>query len=246
MQFQPFLNQLIEDGQHKYLLANPLTLAAMGASDSQVRKQRPKLEEGLHYVYASGPNNTRRLFYTFKGLLELSVLLNSERSKAFRHALMSVAVGGAIIHRPAGQIAPVVCQNEQTNNIQASQSQQLQPLQQTAALSADLPAELLHKLVDLRRDEVELRRSQEETQRLQMLREAMQTHQPAPMDYGQPNDPALVIIQSNENNRGRLRDDPLAVVAVLTAFIFLCSLIMVSFSVVIGSSSNRETQINVR
>lgn len=243
MQFQPFINQLIADADHKYLLANPLTLAALGASDSQVRKHRPKLSEGQHFVYATGTDNLRRLFYTFKGLIELTSLLNTERSNAFRGALMSVATGGAMVHKPAGQIAPVVCHSEPGNNIQPSQ---LHSPQQQPEMPHGLSPEVFSELVALKRDEIELQRSRQETERLYILQAAYEQQQPAPIARPKANDPLLVVVQNNENNRGRLRDDPLAVVAVLTAFIFLCSLIMVSFSVVLGSSNNRETQVNVR
>jgi len=245
MTFQPFLNQLISDSQHNYLLPNALTLAALGATDSQIRKCRPKLEQGKHFLYIVGTDKVRRLFYTFQGLLELSILLGTDRAKAFREALLAVASGTAIVHRPKGHLVPPVRHSEPENNIQPHRRDSSQPMQQSVEMRG-LSPEIFSEMVALKRDEIELQRSAQETERLHILREAYQQQQSAPVAKQKNSDPTLVVVQTNENNRGRLRDDPLAVVAVLTAFIFLCSLVMVSFSMVLGSSSNRETQINVR
>lgn len=246
MSFQPFLNQLIADPQHNYLLPNALTLAALGATDSQIRKCRSKLEQGKHFLYAVGDDTRRRLFYTYQGLLELSLLLGTDRAKAFRSALLAVASGAAIVHRPAGHIVPPVRYTEPENNIQQSTSHQVDSVSQQPETARGLHPDFLRELASLKRDEIELQRSQEETRRLTLLRDALRPQLPSPIERQKRKSPTLVVVQSNQTKVSALRDDPLAVTLVLASFIFLCSIILVSFSVVLGESNARETQINVR
>ena len=242
MSFQPFLNQLIADAQHNYLLPNALTLAALGTTDSQIRKCRAKLEQGKHFLYAVGDDRLRRLYYTYQGLLELSILLGTERAKSFREALLAVASGTANVHRPAGHIVPPVRHSEPENNIQPLPS----PLSHPQQLPHGLPPEVFSELVALKRDEIELRRSEQETERLHILQTAYQQQQPAPLTRQGKSEPPLLVVENNFNNGWRFMDDPLAATLILMSFIFLGALLIASIGVVAGGSVQRETQINVR
>jgi hypothetical protein len=84
-----FINHLVPDPDYGYLLSNALTMAAFQVNDYQLRKIRPNLTEGQHYVKLSNPgDNTPRIFYGFNGLLLLCDLLGGDRAQAFKQELL--------------------------------------------------------------------------------------------------------------------------------------------------------------
>ena len=88
MQFQPFLSQLTPDPTFDWKLPKALTLAAFGLSDSQLSRYRAQLSEGIHWFKDRHAGN--KIWFTLTGLLELSALLNTDRARDFRSALLSL------------------------------------------------------------------------------------------------------------------------------------------------------------
>lgn len=198
MDFQPFLTQLIPHPGHRYLLPNALTLAALGEPDHKIRKYRPNLREGEHFVYFTDDSNRRRLFYTFAGLLQLSTLLNTERAKRLRDSLIAWLgqSNSAIVHQPLNShqlysqptfeddypITPVspcpLTPHSQTSYPPQTYSQPTVDIDQPSPSGSLLNSPVLRELLQLKRDEIELQRSQQETERLKLFQSANAHHQP--------------------------------------------------------------------
>ena len=164
MQFQPFLSQLTPDPTFDWKLPKALTLAAFGLSDSQLTRYRAQLSEGIHWFKDRHAGN--KIWFTLTGLLELSALLNTDRARDFRAALLVFTHSNtALTHQPRSQAV----------------HQPPSPTHLTSFHPEPLPAELaalypnginLNDLLQLKRDEIELRRSEQETRRLELMQQA--------------------------------------------------------------------------
>lgn len=174
MDFQPFLSQLIPHSTHKFLLANPLALAALGEPDHRIRKHRPVLKEGVHYLYIPDAQNRPRLYYTVAGLLDLATRIDTERSREFFRALI-------------GQFS-----NSTSGKLAVSEPATLQPVEvlpsELVPTRLDFPTispNLAHnpqlaELLQLKREELQLKRNAQELERLKILSNAIQQNKSQP------------------------------------------------------------------
>jgi len=164
MQFQPFLSQLTPDPTFDWKLPKALTLAAFGLSDSQLSRYRTQLSEGIHWFKDRHAGN--KIWFTLAGLLELSALLNTDRARDFRSALLVFTHSNtALTHQPRGQ---AVHQPSSPTHLTSFQPEPL-PLELAALQSNGIN---LNDLLQLKRDEIELRRSEQETRRLELMQQA--------------------------------------------------------------------------
>lgn len=245
MDFQPFLTQLIPHPGHRYLLPNALTLAALGEPDHKIRKYRPNLREGEHFVYFTDDSNRRRLFYTFTGLLELSTLINTDRSKRLREGLIAWLgqSNSEVVHQPSESrqlYNPLEFEDNYSitplsplpGYLPQQYSQPTVNLDQPSHSDSLLNSPVLRELLQLKRDEIELQRSQQETERLKLFQSATAQAKSQPQGKEVFAPPQIHI--ENHVDSGNYSWDRTGFVETMFMLIIFLSVI-VGFGAVVGS-----------
>jgi hypothetical protein len=108
----PYLQHLIPDPTYGYLFPHRMTVAALAVTNEyQVKKHRPSLTEGQHWVKILGSDHIERLYYTRDGLLLLCDLTNTPSAQEFKQALVAPPEAlpspyGALTKLPATGIVP--------------------------------------------------------------------------------------------------------------------------------------------
>lgn len=79
---------LIKNQEHEFLLANKDVAKGYGVSIDTIRshlsKNRDEFVEGKHFTVDKSYKNTRKIFWTKKGIVRLGFFIKSEDAKKFR------------------------------------------------------------------------------------------------------------------------------------------------------------------
>ena len=98
----PYLQHLIPDPTYGYLFPHRMTIAALAVTNEyQIKKYRPSLTEGQHWIKITGSDHIDRLYYTRDGLLLLCDLVNTPAAQELKQALVSLSQpSGALVQAP--------------------------------------------------------------------------------------------------------------------------------------------------
>lgn len=88
VQFDETELSLIENHEHEFLLSNKDVAIGYGVSIDTIRshlsKNQNEFIEGKHYIVDKSYKNTRKIFWTKKGIVRLGFFIKSESAKKFR------------------------------------------------------------------------------------------------------------------------------------------------------------------